>query len=428
MVDRRQSALRQRRILPIALEHMNDDPVVLLEGPRSVGKSTLLRQIASHRGGRILDLDDPATLGAVQADPATLLAGDQLVCIDEYQRAPIVLDAIKAELNLRTRPGRFVLTGSAQHQALPDSSQALTGRLDRLEVLPLSQGEIDGVHETWLEQLFDNAEALLTPQPSPTTRAEYIARMITGGFPLALAASSPAARNRWVDNYVSLTLSRDVKDLSEIRHGALLPDLLHRLAGQTAQVLNISNAAAAVGLEPNAAARYLALLEQVFLIYRLPAWGTTLNARSGKLPKIHVLDSAVAARLLRLTPARLERAEPASLTEFGHLLETFVIGELRKQASWLEGIYPPGHWRTHDSAEVDFILERDDGRIIAIEVKASTRTQASDFRGLELLRDKIGSSFEAGAVLYPGERSFRFGDRLYACPIDQLWQARSVHA
>ena len=400
---------------------MNDEPVVLLEGPRSVGKSTLLRQIASQRGGRILDLDDPATLGAVQTDPATLLAGDQLVCIDEYQRAPIVLDAIKTELNLRTSPGRFVLTGSAQHQALPDSSQALTGRLDRLQVFPLSQGEIDGVHETWLEQLFGDAETLLTPRPSSTTRAEYISRMVTGGFPLALAASSPAARSRWVENYVSLTLSRDVKDLSEIRHGALLPDLLHRLAGQTAQVLNISKAAAAVGLEPNAAARYLALLEQVFLIYRLPAWGTTLNARSGKLPKIHVLDSAVAARLLRLTPARLERAEPATLTEFGHLLETFVIGELRKQASWLEGIYPPGHWRTHDSTEVDFILERDDGRIIAIEVKSSTRTQSSDFRGLELLRDKIGSSFEAGAVLYPGERSFKFGDRLYACPIDQLW-------
>lgn len=422
-VDSWPPALRHRRILPIALEHLHDDPVVLLEGPRSVGKSTLLRQIAEHRGGRILDLDDPATLNAVQADPATLLSGDQLVCIDEYQRAPIVLDAIKAELNRSTRPGRFVLTGSAQHRALPDSSQALTGRLDCLQVLPLSQGEIDGVRETWLAQLFHDADALLSPQRSSTTRTEYITRMATGGFPLALAASGVTARNRWVDNYVSLTLSRDVRDLSEIRHGALLPDLLQRLAGQTAQVLNMSRAAAAVGLEANAAARYLALLEQVFLLYRLQAWGATLNARSGKLPKIHVLDSAVAARLMRLTPARLEGAEPAALTEFGHLLETFVIGELRKQASWLDGIYPPGHWRTHDSAEVDFILERDDGRVIAIEVKASTRAQPRDFRALALLRDKIGSTFAAGAVLYPGAQSFRFGERLYAFPIDQLWQA-----
>lgn len=417
-----QPGLRQRRILPIAMDHMRDDPVVLLEGPRSVGKSTLLRQIAERRGGRILDLDDPATLSAVQTDPTTMLAGDQLVCIDEYQRAPIVLDAIKAELNKNTVPGRFVLTGSANHQALPDSSQALTGRLTRLQVLPLSQGEISDVHETWLERLFDEPSAGLSPQPSTTTRGEYIERMVAGGFPLALAASSPAARNRWLDNYLSLTLSRDVRGLSEIRHGALLSDLLQRLAGQTAQVLNISKAASAIGLEPNAAARYIALLEHVFLLYRLPAWGTTLNARSSKSPKIHVVDSAVAARLLRLTPAKLDTREAAALTEFGHLLETFVIGELRKQVSWLEGIYPPGHWRTHDAAEIDFIVERDDGSVVAIEVKSSTRTQPSDFRTLEHLRDKLGSAFTAGVVLYPGAQSFRAGERLFALPIDQLWQ------
>jgi predicted AAA+ superfamily ATPase len=114
------------------------------------------------------------------------------------------------------------------HRALPHSSQALSSRLERLRILPLSQGEIDRVHETWLEQLFDYAVALLTPQPLTTTRAEYIARMVTGGFPLALAASSPAAKYRWVGSYVSLTHSRDVKDLSEIRDGTLLPDVLQR--------------------------------------------------------------------------------------------------------------------------------------------------------------------------------------------------------
>ena len=422
MVIDRRSGLRQRRILPIALDHMRDDPVVLLEGPRSVGKSTLLRQIAAQRDGRILDLDDPATLDAVRTDPATMLSGDQLVCIDEYQRAPILLDAIKAELNRRTAPGRFVLTGSAQHQSLPGASQALTGRLDRLQVLPLSQGEIDEVHETWLEDFFEDPSRSLAPLSNPTTRGEYIERMVAGGFPLALAASSPAARNRWLENYVSLTLSRDVRDLSEIRHGALLPDLLQRLAGQTAQVLNVSKAANSIGLEQNAAARYIALLEQVFLIYRLPAWGTTLNSRSSKSPKVHVVDSAVASRLMRLTPSKLAQLEPAALSEFGHLLETFVVGELRKQASWLEGVYPPGHWRTHEGAEVDFVVERDDGTVVAIEVKSSSRTQPSDFRPLERLRDKLGPAFAAGAVLSPGEQSFKFGDRLYAVPIDRLWQ------
>lgn len=404
---------------------MRDDPVVVLEGPRSVGKSTLLRQIAESRDGRILDLDDPATLTAVHSDPATMLAGDQLICIDEYQRAPIVLDVIKAELNKRTAPGRFVLTGSARYQALPGSAQALTGRLDRLPVLPLSQGEINDVHETWLESLFDDAPSCLSAEASTTTRGEYIERIVVGGFPLALAASHPTARNRWLDNYLSLTLSRDVRDLSEIRHGALLPDLLQRLAGQTAQVLNINNAATAIGLEPKAAARYIALLEHVFLLYRLPAWGTTLNARSGRSPKIHILDSAVAARLMRLTPAKLDRREAAALTGFGHLLETFVIGELRKQASWIDGVHPPGHWRTHDAAEIDFIVERDDGRVVAIDVKASTRAQPSDARALELLRDKLGSAFTAGVVLYPGAQSFQAGDRIFVLPIDQLWKPRN---
>lgn len=414
--------LRQRRVLPIALDHLGDDPVVLLEGPRSVGKSTLLRQIAEQRDGRILDLDDPATLMAVQSDPVTMLSGDQLVCIDEYQRAPIVLDVIKTELNRRTTPGRFVLTGSTQHQALPNSSQALTGRLDVLQVLPLSQGEIEGVHETFLEQLFDDPTKCLNSKPSTSTRADYIARIVSGGFPLALTSSNPVARNRWLDNYVSLTLSRDVRELSEIRHGALLPDLLQRLAGQTAQVLNVSKAAASIGLEPNAAARYIELLERVFLIFRLSAWGTTLNARSSKMPKVHVVDSAIAARLMRLTPAKLEKKEAAALVEFGHLLETFVVGELRKQASWLEGVFPPGHWRTHDAEEVDFLIERDDGGIVAIEVKSSTRTQQRDFRTLERLREKIGAPFNAGVVLYPGERSYMFGEKLFAIPVDHLWR------
>lgn len=418
-------AIRKRRILSLAVDHMRDDPVVLLEGPRSVGKSTILRHIASERGGRILDLDDPATLDAVRMDPATLIRGDQLVCIDEYQRAPVVLDAIKAELNLRTAPGRFVLTGSAQHQSLPESAQALTGRLDRLEVLPLSQGEIDGVYETWLEDFFNEPARNLTPLPTVTPRNEYVERMMVGGFPLALASSGPTSRNRWLDNYLSLTLSRDVRELSAIRHGALLPDLLHRLAGQTGQVLNIHNAAESIGLEMNAAARYISLLEQVFLIKRLPAWGTTLNARSSKLPKVHVVDSAVAARLLRLTPAKIEKMAPSTLTDFGHLLETFVIGELLKQASWLEETYLPGQWRTHDGTEIDFILERDDGKVVAIEVKSAARTQPGDFRALKLLREKLGSEFAGGAVLYLGAQAFQYEDRLYAVPIDRLWRLSS---
>ena len=190
-----------RRLLPLARERMVDDPVVLLEGPRSVGKSTLLREIVAATGGVLLDLDDPATRDAVAADPGAFVAGDEPVCVDEYQKAPIVLDAIKSELNRDSRPGRFVLTGSTRHDSLPGAAQALTGRLARLRVYPLSQGEVAGVHESLLEELFSDARAVAGARPtSSTTRADYVERAVAGGMPMALARRSNAARARWFDD------------------------------------------------------------------------------------------------------------------------------------------------------------------------------------------------------------------------------------
>ena len=411
-----------RHVLPIATERMRDDPVVLLEGPRSVGKSTLLREIALTIGATLIDLDDPATRSAVAADPTAFVSGPEPVCVDEYQKAPIILDAIKAELNQDSRPGRFVLTGSTRHDSLPPAAQALTGRLSRLTVYPLSQVELASTKAVMLEQLFtDPAAAVAAVPTSITTREEYIERVVTGGFPMALGRSSPSARYRWFDEYVDLTLERDVRELSRIRQSDMLPKLLRRLAGQTGQVLNIRSAARDAGLEHDTAESYARLLEAVFLVTRLPAWGKTLNARSAATPKLHVVDSGVAARLLRLTPDKLVRRDAAALTELGHLLETFVVGELLKQASWMDGLAGAGHWRTHDADEVDFVLERDDGAILAFEVKAAARVPGDDFAPLRKLRTAVGDALVAGVVLYTGARSYNFEDRLYAMPIDRLW-------
>lgn len=411
-----------RRVLSLTLERMADDPVVLLEGPRSVGKSTLLHAIADQCGARVLDLDDLATRDAVAADPATLIAGDGTVCIDEYQKAPVVLDAIKAELNRGSRPGRFVLTGSTRHDALPAAAQALTGRLSRLPIYPLSQGEIAGIHEDLLARLLTDPEgAVRTLADSTTTRAEYIERIVTGGFPLAMSASTPVARNRWVDNYVALTLERDVRELSRLRQGHLLGSLLGRLAGQTAQVLNTESAARDVGLDKATTDSYLNLLEKVFLVYRLPAWGKTLTSRSSATAKLHVLDSAVAARLLRLTPLKLAQLDPTVLTELGHLLESFVVGELLKQASWLDTVAGSGHWRTRDGDEVDLVIERDDGAIVAFEVKTGGRVPGKQLAPLRKLRGAVGKPFLAGVALYLGERAYTHEDRLHVIPVDRIW-------
>ena len=415
------SQLHQRRIFEVACSRLRDTPTLLLEGPRSVGKSTLLRQLAVHFGGRILDLDDLATLDAVRADVARAVAGSQMVLIDEYQKAPEVLEAMKAELNRATYPGRFVLTGSTRHDALPGAAQALTGRLETLKVFPLSQGERDDRDEDFLALALEHPEEVLQPERSQTSREEYVARITAGGFPLALTMSSEAARRRWVRHYVRLTLERDIRELSNLRQGDKLGLLLGRLAGQTAQVLNVASAATDVGLTPVTAESYISLLERVFLVHRLEAWGTTLLSRSVAKPKIHVLDSAVAATLLRITPEKLLSLRAAASTEFGHVVESFAVGELQKQASWNEAVTGVGHWRHLDGYEVDFVVERDDGGVIGFDMKASARIQGSDMKGMSRLRDALGAQFVGGFALYLGERSYTFADRLHVVPLDRLW-------
>ncbi len=400
---------------------MRDEPVVLLQGPRSVGKSTLLRELASRFDAVVVDLDDLATRDAVAADPATFVAGPAPVCVDEYQRVPLILDAIKAELNRDGSPGRFVLTGSARHETLPAAAQALTGRLHRLPILPLSQGEIAGVGEHFLEDLFVDPSTFVPGPMSSTPREAYIDRVIAGGFPAPLARTSAASRNRWFDDYIRLSLERDVQELGSIHQAVVLPRLLERLAGQTAQVLNIARAASDVRLNERTTDSYLRLLEAVFLLHRLPAWRSTLTSRSTATPKIHVVDSGVAARLLRLTPDKLARRDPTALTELGHLLETFVVGELLKQASWIDGVAGVGHWRTSDGDEVDLVLERDDGAVIAFEAKAAQRVGSEQLAPLRKLRDRLGTAFLAGVALYLGPSSYSHDDRLHALPVDRLW-------
>jgi uncharacterized protein len=412
----------ERRLASVALDHLRDDPVLLIEGPRTVGKSTLLRQLAAECGATVLDLDVPAVRDAVAADPSTFVSGDGPVFVDEYQKAPIVLDAIKAELNVSGRPGRFALTGSTRHDALPPAAQALTGRLSRLTAFPLSQGEIAASREQLLQAVFLDAAGVVAAHPvSDTTREEYLQRIVAGGFPMALARSGPVARNRWFDSYVSLTLERDVRELSRIRQGALLPSLLARLAGQTAQVLSVEAAARDLSMDRVTAESYTRLLEAVFLIHRLPAWGKTLTARAIGTPKIHILDSGVASRLLRLTPEKLGRKDPTALAELGHLLESFVVGELLKQTSWSDDVAAMGHWRTRDGDEVDLVLERDDGALVAVEVKAGARVPGEDFRPLRKLRGAAGDAFQAGIVFYLGARSYTYEDRLHVMPVDRLW-------
>jgi predicted AAA+ superfamily ATPase len=274
------TGLVARQIDEVVRRRLRDEPVVALQGPRTVGKSTQLRQLATAHGVEVLDLDDLATRDAVLADPALFVAGPGPVCIDEYQRAPVVLEAIKAELNQELRSGRFLITGSTRHGALPAAAEALTGRLHVVTIYPLSQGELAGIRENLIEMLFEeSARAVAQAGAGQTTRSQYIERISAGGFPLALARPA-ATRGRWFDDYVISTLERDVKELSKIRRREALPRLLERLAAQTAQVLNVATAAREARMDSETAEAYLRLLEAVFLLQRLPAVGDDAPGQS----------------------------------------------------------------------------------------------------------------------------------------------------
>lgn len=411
-----------RRVSELLAGLVTAEPVIALHGPRSVGKSTVLRGFAADSGGMVLDLDDVEVREAVVGNLATVVSGPASVYVDEYQRVPEILDALKARLNREgSLPGTAVITGSTRQDALPATAQALTGRLHSLTIWPLSQGEIAGVREGLLEALPTDPDAVVNQVPSSTTsRRDYVERVCAGGLPLALRRPS-ATRARWFDDFVRASVERDAVELSRIRERQAMTDLLALVAAQTGQVLNVSTAAGKLGVSRATVESHLRLLEDLFLVVRLPAWGKTLRSRVSGKPKVHVVDSGLAARLMRLTPDKLAGLDPASLVDFGHLLETFVVGEIRKQASWLDEPVTLGHWRTSDGAEVDMVIEYDDGAVVAFEVKANERAPGSDFRALGQLRDALGPRFAAGIILTTGTRSYTYADRLHVMPIDRLW-------
>ena len=411
--------LQRRHLMPAVSEALETFRVVVLHGPRQAGKTTLVRQLVGD--GTFLPLDDEALFRAACEDPAGLIGGrSPPIVIDEVQRAgdPLVR-AIKLAVDQDPTPGRFLLTRSADFLTVPTISESLAGRAAIFTLFPFSQGEIHGRPESFLERLVHDHASLGRSGPvSQVEPGEYEHRICAGGYPEVMNMGRRAML-RWFDAYVRTIAARDVVELTGARRAAQLPQLLRAVAARTANELVVSKVHGQVGLgSVQTTADYLSHLEMIHLIETVPAWSVNLTARVKRHPKVHLIDTGLAAALLAKTPEMLTwPTDPAR----GPLFETFAVNELLRQASWLD--IPVGfhHYRDRHGREIDLICELPDGRVAAVEVKAAATVSAKDAAHLVWLRERLGSRFGYGVVLYTGPHPLPLGDRIAALPLSCLW-------
>lgn len=410
-------AFHPRFVLPRLTEALEDTPVVLIHGPRQCGKTTLARAVGDEAGYFYVSFDSDVLRASAQADPVGFVADlPGKVVLDEVQRVPELFTALKAAVDRDRRPGRFILTGSANVLLVPRLADSLAGRMEILRLHPLAQAELAGKQPGFLDALFGVGFKASQQARLGRELAELIA---AGGYPAAIARPSPRRRATWYRDYIETLVQRDVRDLARISSLDVLPRLLALAAGQTARLLNVADLASPFQLSRPTIRDYVTLLARVFLLEELPPWHSNRLSRLIKTPKLHLGDTGLACALLGVDAAALW----ADRTLLGQLLETFVFQELRRQASWRDEPVAFHHFRDKDGVEVDIVLEGASQRVAGVEVKAAATVTASDFRGLRKLKEIAGKRFVAGVVLYDGEVTAPFGDKLFAVPIRSLWDA-----
>jgi predicted AAA+ superfamily ATPase len=404
-----------RQAEPALAEALADSPVVLLHGPRQCGKTTLAKMLGKQRNYGYFSFDDDVTRAAAEADPIGFVDGlPERSILDEVQRVPGLFTSLKAAVDRDRRPGRLLLTGSANVLLLPKLADSLAGRMAIQRLHPLAQCELARKPAVFLDRLFG---AGFPTRKVARLKDELPARIAAGGFPAALARPAGRRRSLWYRDYIETLVQRDVRDLARISALEILPRLLRMAATRTAQLFNVSDLAAPFQLSRATIGDYVTLLDRVFLLERLPPWHSNRTSRLVKTPKLHLGDTGLACALLGLDAAAL--ADDRS--SLGPLLETFVFQELRRQASWNAHDHEFLHFRDRDGAEVDIVVERGARAVAGIEVKCAATVTAGDFRGLRKLQGAAGKHFAAGVVLYDGDTCASFGVGLYAVPLRLLW-------
>lgn len=394
-------------LLNIAIK---DTPVVLINGPRQSGKTTLVKQYAPKLP--YYTLDDDNILNAVKQDPIGFIDRIEKGIIDEIQRAPELLRAIKFSVDQQRQPGRFLLTGSANVLALPQIGDSLAGRMEILTLLPLSLAEINRRDPLFIEY----AQNQSWPLNTQNKKFDCVSQALAGGYPEMLLRQQSNRRNAWAKAYIKSIVERDVKDISAIEKLVEMPHILELLAQQSGKLTNYSQIAGQINIDTKTAQTYIGLLETLFLVNKLRPWHKNTLSRIIKSPKTHFIDSGLLASITNITMEKIY----SNNSVVGSLLETWVYGELLKAINLKQDEWKIFHYRDKDQVEVDFVLENIDNKIIGVEVKASRTILNKDFNGLRKLSKLAKKDWFSGLILYNGDRCLPFGDNLWAIPFSFL--------
>lgn len=405
-----------RFLTPRLLEACQDTPLLLIKGARQVGKSTLMQELISHFKGNSLSLDDPSLLSIARQDPRGFI--DQIktpVLLDEVQRAPEVVLPLKLRIDRDRQPGQFFLTGSADFHTLPMIADSMAGRIEIRTLWPLSQGEINKKKEGFLNMVFNEA---WPPSLSVLSRDDLYHKVIQGGYPEAISRKDAERRAIWFDSYLEAIIQKDIREISSIEGFESMPNLLTVLGSRATNLVNAADISRMLGLSQSTVKRYIALLQSIFIIFKLKPWFSNTDKRLVKTSKVYFVDSGLLSYLLRL-PSTWSISESS---KFGQVLENFVVSEILKQCSWEKERMEAYHFRTQNGEEVDLILQNRKGNFVGIEIKASSTLSLKDFKGLITFRDITKESFCRGIVLYTGDTIIPFGENLWALPIQSLWE------
>jgi predicted AAA+ superfamily ATPase len=411
-----------RRIGPRSREYLDGLRVLVLNGPRQAGKTTLLRQLIDSNGGELLSLDDDELRRSAIDDPAGFIrSATRPVYLDEVQLGgdPLIR-AVKSAVDASKDRGQFVLAGSTQFLLDPTISESLAGRAGVLDVLPFSESELAGTAGSFLDRVFaGEIESIRRTPALPLTRDDYLAMIVRGGFPEVTEMPTSRVRAAWFTGYLRGVAERDIRAMARVNEPSAAAAVLRALAALSAQQLVTATLAAKAELDRRTIERYVELLEAVFLIHRLRPWSRNPLAQAVRRPKVHLVDTGLVCHLLDVSERSL--GKPASPL-VGAITESFVFNELRKQSSWAETEIQLFHYRdSRGHSEVDIIAESKSGSVVAFEVKAALSVKGSDFRHIAMLRDKLGDDFVHGFVVYFGRHVLSFGDGLTALPVGALW-------